>query len=1042
MDDTLAATDISGPEASGSLVIGVDVGGTNTDSVLLDLSKSGSDAVLASHKAVTSSNVALGVQETLQALLAAAATTEAATHASDASGRFDSTLSKVAAVAIGTTHFLNAIIERDESRVEKVAVLRLASHNFSTGTPPFTDWPRPLENIIHGYSAIIPGGCNIDGTLIGPLDEDEVRRQAAAIRAAGLKNVVIVGIGSPMDEQHHQEKRARAIIIDELGDETNIVCSADIAGSGLLARENASILNAAILSFARRTIRAFIGAMARAGLGCPLYLTSNAGHLLPFSEAMTAPIRIFSSGATNSIRGAAFLAGTETIDRAGSVVVDIGGTTTDVGYLLGNGYPRLAKSYSDLAGVKVNLEMASVESVGLGGGSIVNVDQASVSVGPQSVGHELMTMALCFGGNQTTATDIAVARGVRIEAKGLQDVGLSQAVVAAAQARIKKMIETTIDRAKSSPDACTVILVGGGSILCPRDLQGVRKVIVPPHAAVANAIGAATANVHGAAETIIHGADVAAGIAAVKKKAVANAIAKGGDARGPVTVLHEEVAGVPYVEGQTVIKIEVALPADHARVYAEMLRTPSENYEKAVDEEVSGSVGTSTGNTGNARQVDAEAPVVNPDNYRPEITPDGQWKVSKTDIQFLSIGCYILGCGGGGSTYTHHLELRQLLHDGHDVRIVQTTSLGDNDVLVPVAGVGTPAVGIERPGGDGVHHAMQEMERLTGARFGKLLATEIGGANGVGTLLWGSSKYHNIPTVDGDLMGRAYPNFEMVSQYVMGNSIDELLPVTLCSGTGHNVVIPRGQPDAATASTAIRNKLIAMGSAGGAAGNPITGAEMKRFGIPNTFSLAWRLGRAVMAAKSGPHAWSFADVARSIIAECGGQRCCRVLFRGKMRGVESRITTTAHSIGQVTIERVDEGDDDDGLCDGQDAGSVTEVKVPFMNENLSVVGRKADGGEQVLAMVPDLIMILDISTGENVGVQDYRYGLKVAVMAMAPHPVWATKRGLEIGGPRAFGLSYEYVPTLEYSKPRSVIDEFQKPCAATAAPLMEMGGVM
>lgn len=140
---------------------------------------------------------------------------------------------------------------------------------------------------------------------------------------------------------------------------------------------------------------------------------------------------------------------------------------------------------------------------------------------------------------------------------------------------------------------------------------------------------------------------------------------------------------------------------------------------------------------------------------------------------------------------------------------------------------------------------------------------------------------------------------------------------------------------------------IHLRSAGGAAGNPITGAEMKHFGIPNTFSLAWRLGRAVVAAKSRPRAWSFADVARSIIAECGGPGCCRVVFRGKMRGVESRITTTAHSIGQVTIEKVDEEDDDDGLYDGEDAGSITEVKVPFMNENLSVIGRKADGTEKV-----------------------------------------------------------------------------------------------
>jgi DUF917 family protein len=75
--------------------------------------------------------------------------------------------------------------------------------------------------------------------------------------------------------------------------------------------------------------------------------------------------------------------------------------------------------------------------------------------------------------------------------------------------------------------------------------------------------------------------------------------------------------------------------------------------------------------------------------------------------------------------------------------------------------------------------------------------------------------------------------------------------------------------------------------------------------------------------------------------------------------------------------------------------------------------------------VPDLIFLLDVSTGENIGVQEYRYGLKVTVMIMAPHPLWTTKRGLEIGGPQAFKLPYEYKPTLRYQKPRSVIDEFK-----------------
>lgn len=110
-------------------------------------------------------------------------------------------------MAIGTTHFLNAIIERDSSRVEKVAVIRLASYNFSAGQPTFSAWPKPLRNIVDGHTAIIPGGCNIDGGEIAPIEEDAVRKQVKIIKEKGLKNVVIVGIGSPMDKDHHQEAK-------------------------------------------------------------------------------------------------------------------------------------------------------------------------------------------------------------------------------------------------------------------------------------------------------------------------------------------------------------------------------------------------------------------------------------------------------------------------------------------------------------------------------------------------------------------------------------------------------------------------------------------------------------------------------------------------------------------------------------------------------------------------------------------------------------------------------------------------------------------
>jgi N-methylhydantoinase A/oxoprolinase/acetone carboxylase beta subunit len=706
--------------------------GTNTDSVLLDTSKNGSAAVLASHKAPTTTNVTLSVRETLKALL----------------GNSPVDRGKISAIAIGTTHFINAILERDAARLEKVAVLRLASYNFSAGTPPFVDWPKDLKNIIHGHSALIPGGCNIDGKLIADIDNDRVREQARIIKVKGLRNIVIVGIGSPVDHYHHQEQRVRSILqacFETSQQEVNIVCSRDVAGMGLLARENAAILNASISSFARRTIHSFRIAMKHVGLLCPLYLTSNTGHLLPSSEASQFPIRIFSSGATNSIRGAAFLAGSH-IEQTGSVVVDIGGTSTDAGFLLSNGYPRLAKSYSDVAGVKVNLEIPSVESIALGGGSILHFgsDETQISIGPQSVGHDITEKALCFGGTTTTATDVVVASGSFF--LGTQTVHLSDKIIHGAKARIKKMLEAVIDRSKLSPDPCTVILVGGGSILCPERLSGVSKIIVPEHAGVANAIGAAMAQISASSELIWEGPDVQAGINRVQEQAIERAVKKGGTGAN-ITILNVESAGVPYIQDQTAIKVEVAMPADHARLQQEM-HVAAEPGLDDVEEEL-----FEESKKHEVLESNDMLDTVDLQTYRPRVTKDGLWYLSETDVRFLEIGCYILGSGGGGSPYAGALVLRQLLSEGETVTISSCDDLKEDDVIPSVAGVGTPAVGNERPGGDGVIHALNLMAEHLKVKFTHLLACEIGGGNGLTPLLCGSSRNYNIPTVDGDLMG-------------------------------------------------------------------------------------------------------------------------------------------------------------------------------------------------------------------------------------------------------------------------------------------------
>lgn len=434
----------------------------------------------------------------------------------------------IASVTIGTTHFINAVVEMDESRLAKVAVIRLCGP-FSQSIPVGVDWPSKLRNAICAYRGTVDGGLEIDGSLISELDEDGIRRQCEIIKSKGIKSIVVVGIFSPIDVFHKQEERA-AEIIREAYPSADVVLSKDVANIGYLERENAAVLNASILSFARRTIHSFQDAIRRLNLHCPVFVTQNDGTILPASSAAKLPIRTFSSGPTNSMRGAAFL--TQDLNREAMMVVDIGGTTTDVGLLLKNGFPRQAAAYSEIAGVRTNFSYPDVRSIGLGGGSIVSRDKnGRLTVGPESVGYEIQTKALVFGGGIPTATDytvladknVEIGDRSRVDGSGLE-TGLSEF-----KAKVKSMLERIIDTMKTSPEDIPVVLVGGGAVIAPDSLVGASRVIKPNWFGVANAIGAATARVSGVVDSVenTESKTLAEAIEEVKARAINKAVDNG-----------------------------------------------------------------------------------------------------------------------------------------------------------------------------------------------------------------------------------------------------------------------------------------------------------------------------------------------------------------------------------------------------------------------------------------------------------------------------------------------------------------------------------
>jgi len=157
-----------------------------------------------------------------------------------------------------------------------------------------------------------------------------VIQQCQEIKRLGIEAIVISGVFSPIDEHFKQEDTVRSIVQRELPG-VDIVCSSEVSNIGFLERENASILNASILKFARKTIKGFRAAMKRLDLHCALYLTQNDGTLIDAPSAASLPIRTFSSGPTNSMRGAAYLGLSDFSQgekRTSTIVVDVGGTTT------------------------------------------------------------------------------------------------------------------------------------------------------------------------------------------------------------------------------------------------------------------------------------------------------------------------------------------------------------------------------------------------------------------------------------------------------------------------------------------------------------------------------------------------------------------------------------------------------------------------------------------------------------------------------------------------------------------------------------------
>jgi N-methylhydantoinase A/oxoprolinase/acetone carboxylase beta subunit len=505
--------------------IGVDVGGTNTDAVVM-----AGREILAAVKVPTSADVTGGLMQALK---------QVQDSARIAAG-------DVAMVVIGTTHFTNAVIER--RHLSPTAVVRLCLPAAQC-LLPMVDWPQDLRAAVGEHIYLASGGMEFDGTPIAPFDPDEIKRIGTSIRDKGLQSIAVCGVFSPVNDR---SERAAGELLAEICPDAAITLSASIGQLGLLERESATILNSALVNLARKTVRSLGEGLAQCGLHCPFFLSQNDGTLMDAAQAGRFPVLSFASGPTNSMRGAAFLSG-----HQDAIVLDVGGTTTDIG-LLQSGFPRQASTTVDIGGVRTNFRMPDVFSIGLGGGSIVRSEGPEPMVGPQSVGYEITRRARVFGGDVLTATDVAVALGHTGIGNAALVTGLDGELLARIRRVMERRFEIAVDRCRVSSAAIPILAVGGGSILVPDRLGGA-TVSRPAHFAVANAIGAAIAQTSGEVDRIcsLDTLTRESALAGAEQEAREKAIKSGAIAE-TLTVTEREDVPLAYLRGNaTRVRVKV-----------------------------------------------------------------------------------------------------------------------------------------------------------------------------------------------------------------------------------------------------------------------------------------------------------------------------------------------------------------------------------------------------------------------------------------------------------------------------------------------------
>jgi DUF917 family protein len=349
--------------------------------------------------------------------------------------------------------------------------------------------------------------------------------------------------------------------------------------------------------------------------------------------------------------------------------------------------------------------------------------------------------------------------------------------------------------------------------------------------------------------------------------------------------------------------------------------------------------------------------------------------IHSDDIDALALGATVLGTGGGGDPYIGALMAKQAIEHHGPVELISIDELNDDDLVIPSAMMGAPTVMVEKiPSGEEPVSAFRQLEKFLGRSAAATVSAEAGGLNS--TIPFVVAAELRLPVVDADGMGRAFPEIPMTTFHLGGISAT---PMMVVDEKGNTVLLTT--VNNAWTEALSRNATIVMGGSSMLALYPATAGRMRHHLVHGTLSKAIQIGRIL--SEPADRATRLAN----LLQLTRGKQ----LFTGKITDVMRR-TEGGFARGTVTIE---------GL--GPDAGSVLRLEV--QNENLIAM---RDGIP--VAMVPDLITVLDVETVRPITTEELRYGQRTVVIGMPCAEVWRSPEALKLVGPGYFGYDIDYVP--------------------------------